>query len=248
MLRPIESAFGYFSIVPVRRAASAQAPGPAVLAALPIVGAAIGAAAGLCAWLVSFAAPQPLVTATAFGALVVLSGAIHVDGFLDCSDAVFPAVPPSRRLEILKDPRHGTYAVAGMAVVTVFWVAALGTCEPKKLPALLAFTGALARLAAVWNTRWTPYAPGGRVASALESGASLPPLLVESCVLVVASRFIAPWLWTTVPLSLVLAFALSRYIARRLGGGLVGDAYGFLIVCIEPILLASGSTLGKAGR
>jgi adenosylcobinamide-GDP ribazoletransferase len=238
LARSLTAAFSYFSILPVRGSARAPAPDANTLAFLPVVGAVIGALAGCGAYAVSLVAPHGLVVATAFALVIVLSGAIHVDGFLDCSDAVFASVTPTRRLEIMKDPARGAYAIAAMAVITVVWLAALGACPSRTLPFVLAFSGALTRVAAVWNARWFAYAPGRPASSALAERPSLTVLMCTTLALLVGAAFIAPWAWLIAPFALIASFTIARAIASRLGGGLVGDAYGFLIVCLEPAIVA----------
>ena len=76
---------------------------------------------------------------------IALSGAIHVDGFLDCCDGLFAMAPPERRLEIMRDPHHGTYAIVGMAMLSVLWLYALAQIPPPLMPAILALTGCVAR-------------------------------------------------------------------------------------------------------
>jgi adenosylcobinamide-GDP ribazoletransferase len=222
----------------VGRAATLAPPDAASLAALPLVGAVLGGLAGLAAWGVSFVAPAALVPALAFALTIVLSGAIHIDGFLDCCDAAFASVPPERRLEILKDPRHGTFAVAGMAALTVLWLSALAALPAARLPALLAFSGAAARWAVVLNALFVPYARGGAVTRAFESRPSAWLLALEGLALAACAVALAPWLWALLALAAALALGLGSWLKRVFGGGLVGDAYGFSIVCVEVALLA----------
>lgn len=237
-LEALAAAFSYFSILPVRGTQRLPAPDAATLAALPLVGAAIGVLAGGAARLLSSVAPRPFVVAAAFSLPIVLTGAIHLDGFLDCSDAVFASVTPERRLEILKDPRHGTYAVAAFGVASVCTLAALSACEASRLPGILAYAGALARLATVWNARRIPYAPGGYETRAFTSRPNRALLFCETVALCGASFAFGRRTWLLVPSAWLVARLGGDAIAKRLGGGLVGDAYGFLIVALEPVLVA----------
>jgi adenosylcobinamide-GDP ribazoletransferase len=150
------NAFRYFSIIPIG-AVGSDAPDGHATAALPIVGAVIGLASGA-GTLVGKVAPHPWGALVAFAMLLLLSGAIHVDGFLDCCDSLLASAPAQRRLGILKDPRQGTYAVVGMVLLAVFWIAALENIPPSRLIVVLAFSGALSRLPAM-PVRWLfPYA------------------------------------------------------------------------------------------
>ena len=234
--------------MPVGRIASGPAPDANTLVALPLVGAVVGALAGSLGYGASFVLPHTLAAALALGALIVLTGAIHVDGFLDGCDAFIAAVAPERRLEILKDPRHGTFAVAGMFVAGTIWYASLAAIAPARYPAILAFAGALARAAAVANALVFPDARGGAVARAFVSRPAIAPLAVVVVTLTIAAFALAPAYVTIVPVAFALSLLLGRTIARRLGGGLVGDAYGFIIVVVEIVVLAFGAGAGSVGK
>jgi adenosylcobinamide-GDP ribazoletransferase len=245
LLSAINAAFSYFSILPVAGRAAASPPSSGSLLALPLVGVAIGGLAGLGAQLVARVLSAPLSSATAFGLSIALSGAIHVDGFLDCSDAVFAEVAPARRLEILKDPHHGSFAIATMAAISAVWIASLQTCQLQRLPALLAYSAALVRYAAVVNAAIFPAASGPRSTEALRIKLRLDALLAEAALFVMVARTLGPRVWVTVPLSLIGSIVLARPVVSRLGGGLTGDAYGFLIVALEPAIIAVTAALTK---
>jgi len=211
---------------------------------LPLVGAIVGGLAGAGAAVCGLAVPRPVAAAVALGLLVVLTGAIHLDGFLDGCDAFFAGVPPERRHAILKDPRCGSFALAGLLVVGPLWYAALAALPEQRYPEVLAFSGALARGAALANALLLPPArPGGRVAAALERRPPAAPLIVEWLLLAGAGYAITPLAALLVPAALGASLSAGRWIAGRLGGGLVGDAYGFLIVALEVAVLSALTAL-----
>lgn len=216
-----------------------EAPDADALAALPLAGAAVGALAGSCGLLAALVVPHPLAAAVAFAAGIVLTGALHVDGFLDGCDAFFASAPAERRFEILKDPRHGTFAVAGMAVVAVLWLGALLALPPRTYPAVLAFAAALARAATIPNAHFFRYAGSAIASSALARTPALLPLVAGLPLLAVVGFALGPLYALAVPLAPLGAWLVARWIAARLGGGLVGDAYGFTIVVLEASLLCA---------
>jgi adenosylcobinamide-GDP ribazoletransferase len=239
----LRTAFAYFSIFPVGRA---EAPRADALALLPLVGTVIGAVAGALGWLASLVVPLPLAVVAAFAATIVLSGAIHLDGFLDASDALFASVSPQRRFEILKDPRHGTYALAGLAIAVPAWLAAVGGIPPAAWPWWLAFCAGAARAAAVLNAFRVPYASGGASARAFDERPN--GALLAACAIVAAA---CAWEHPRYALLLVPAafgaLLAGEWCRRRLDGVLVGDCYGAIIVVIEIALLACvGSALARA--
>jgi adenosylcobinamide-GDP ribazoletransferase len=161
----------------------------------------------------------------------VLTGAVHVDGFLDGCDAFFAPVSAERRLEILKDPRHGSFALAGFAVAAAVWVAALWSIPPASLPLALALAAASARFGAVVHALHVPY--GGATASAF---VRRPPLAGLVLGLVVVAALAWP-LGAHGAATAVAAFSIAAvaviWIRGRLGGAITGDGYGFAIVVAE---------------
>jgi adenosylcobinamide-GDP ribazoletransferase len=221
LLAAIGSAFAYFSILPSDSRFKHEPPAPAAIDVLPLVGIVIGAIAGGVGYGISLFTTPLLGYAAAFIAIIVLSGALHLDGFLDSCDALFASVEPQRRLEILKDPRHGTFAVAGMSILTVAWIAALSGCAPQKLPLVLAYACLLARISAVF-----PMQTSSKFANFI--------WLALACI---GSFFMGPWAWAGIPTVIGLNYLAARWTAKRLGGSLTGDSYGFLIAIAEPLVL-----------
>ena len=216
------------------------APDAVALAWLPLVGIVLGTIAGGLAWAIGRIAPEPFVVAAAFSANIILSGAVHVDGFLDACDALVASVPPQRRLEIMKDPRHGTFAVAGFAAVAVWWIAALLGVPAATLPWALAFSGGASRLAAVLNAYRLPYGRAGASATVFATRPPWPLLCVAAIVLVaIALGAHAPWWILVGVVAAGFALVLGEAAARRLGGVLVGDVYGATIVVLDVAVLTA---------
>ncbi|MGB6986133.1 MAG: adenosylcobinamide-GDP ribazoletransferase [Candidatus Aquilonibacter sp.] len=157
-LRALAAAFSYFSILPIPH--SEEPPSDGAIGLLPIVGAVIGALAGYSAYGIALLTHSQLAAAiTAWVLSIALSGAIHVDGFLDCCDGLLAMAPPEKRLAIMRDPHHGTYAIVGTAIISVLWLYALAQIPRAMLPAVLAITGFFARgltLAVLRPSKWIP--------------------------------------------------------------------------------------------
>lgn len=49
--------------------------------------------------------------------IIILTGGIHLDGWIDCSDAFFSYQDKEKRLEIMKDPRTGAFGVISVIVL-----------------------------------------------------------------------------------------------------------------------------------
>lgn len=228
-LRSLVGAFGYFSVLPIPRASVGE-PNQDIFGFLPFVGIAVGAAAGGAAYAIAVAGMNSIAVAVAFGLSIGLTGALHADGFLDACDGLLAQVPPARRLEILKDPRTGSFAIACFAIVCSLWIAALVQIAPARLPWAAAYAAGTARLAAVLNAFRFPYSRGGRV--------SRPALALALIALVALSLMLSTRAWVVIPCIAAFSLAGGKWAAGRLGGNVVGDVYGALIFAGEPLALA----------
>lgn len=111
---------------------------PYMLAFLPIVGLEIGLIWALLAWLTGlFMLPRLpaafLLTACPF----VLTGYIHLDGFMDVTDAVRSCRELGRRRAILKDPHVGSFAVIGCVLLLLAQFACFVSAEEGQWVLLL---------------------------------------------------------------------------------------------------------------
>ena len=105
-------AFGMFSALPVPQPAWNEKNMKYALCAFPLVGAVIALAFGAWGWLAAVLGLPELLRAAGFCLVpVLLTGGIHLDGYADTSDALASYGGQDKRLEILKDPRCGAFAV-----------------------------------------------------------------------------------------------------------------------------------------
>lgn len=56
---------------------------------------------------------------------VLVTGGIHVDGFMDTSDALSSWGDRAKKLEILSDPHIGAFSVISLMTLAAFWIAAV---------------------------------------------------------------------------------------------------------------------------
>ena len=87
---------------------------------LPIVGLEIGAIWAVLAWTCSFLNLPALVTGLILCAYpYIITGFIHLDGYMDVTDAVKSWRDLERRREILKDSHVGSFAVIGIVLLMI---------------------------------------------------------------------------------------------------------------------------------
>lgn len=117
VLKPIAAALSMFTILPVPHFPWKEDTLRYILCGFPLAGAVIGAAAGLWGAVCTALDLPPILWGAGACLLPVwISGGVHLDGFADVSDALASHAPPSRRREILHDPRCGAFAVVRLGM------------------------------------------------------------------------------------------------------------------------------------
>lgn len=233
LLADLRAAFAFLTILPVGYPVGRK-PGYA-FAWFPLVGLIIG----VVLWLVA-RLPVGSTNLRAFLLLLtwaVLTGGLHLDGFGDACDALLATTTPERRLEILKDPRAGMWAVVGLILLLLGkWV-----FLAEVAPSLLLIPPLLGRWAMVWAAYTFPYARPTGLGSYFREGLSRQQVIVATLFTVVVIGVIA-WLVDGLVLALLwLPFLtvglFGRWAVPRLGGGLTGDIYGAVCEVTELLSL-----------
>ena len=108
VLQTIAVAFAMFSAIPVPQFDWNEKNMRYAMCAFPLIGVVIGAA-----WCVCGVLPLPGLAKAAGFALVPVwvTGGIHLDGYADTCDALSSYGDRTKKLEILKDPHCGAFAV-----------------------------------------------------------------------------------------------------------------------------------------
>ncbi|KAA5610648.1 adenosylcobinamide-GDP ribazoletransferase [Rhodovastum atsumiense] len=124
----------------------------------PLVGAAVGAAvAGV--WAVSATLfPPGVAVGLALAAGLLLTGALHEDGFADVCDGFGGGTTRDRVLEIMRDSRIGAFGAIGLVMLLGLKWQAMAALPPALLPAAVIAAHALSRGAAVAMMVVLPYA------------------------------------------------------------------------------------------
>jgi adenosylcobinamide-GDP ribazoletransferase len=237
-IRTLRSAMAFLTVVPV--ATSEGGPGERLgRAYFPAIGAIVGLiAAGVFALTSWFSTPL-LAAVAATASLALLTGALHLDGLADSADGLFGGGNIARRLEVMRDPRLGSFGVVAMALVLLGEVAALGAMPPGRALAALVIAGALSRLAMLAVITLVPYvrASGLGVAAGDSSHRGFDLALGSAFALVAC---LLDWQRALLALCLVAitAFAVATLARRKLGGA-TGDIYGATAeLCLLAALIA----------
>ena len=113
---------------------------------LPVVGLEIGAVWVGLAWLCNRLALPAMITAWILSVCpYIITGFLHLDGFMDVTDAVKSWRDLERRRQILKDSRVGSFAVIGIVLLVAAQFAAFASAPADADPLILMFVPAVSR-------------------------------------------------------------------------------------------------------
>jgi adenosylcobinamide-GDP ribazoletransferase len=198
----------------------------------PAVGALMGLGLALIdAALTPILSPE-LRAALLVGLLILLTGALHMDGLMDSCDAVLAPVPAERRLEILWDSRVGSFAVVGAATALLLKYAAILAVPPESRVATLVAIIALSRWSMVYATVRYPAARSTGLGHAYKAGVGPRELAIATALALFAAFPSGIAGLAALLLAWVTTVLIARAIMTKIPG-LTGDTYGAICESVE---------------
>jgi adenosylcobinamide-GDP ribazoletransferase len=170
---------------------------------------------------------------------VFITGGLHLDGFGDSCDGLLATVSPARRLDIMKDPRTGSWAVVGLILLLLAkWQAIQHV--PLELLILPPVMGRWAMVLAVYSF---PYARQEGIGSFFRDGLTIQHISIATLIaFVIASRLDFAMLMISM---FCFTWLFGKWSASRLDGGITGDVYGAICELTELLcLLVIGASYG----
>jgi len=107
MFKEIRNLLAFLTIIPVGMTEDSLIDAAKYMHLFPLVGAFIGALAGIFAWLLHQTLPDLIVGTLTLGFLLLITGLHHTDGLLDFGDGLMCQGPPEKKIEVMHDQRTG---------------------------------------------------------------------------------------------------------------------------------------------
>ena len=214
-----------------------------MLAFLPSIGAVVGGLWVLLYWILDSGIfghlpIPPAITAIALEYFLFAScGFMHLDGFMDCTDAIMSRRPLEERQRILKDSNVGAFAVVMVVFLLLTWFAAMssiagGACMTALflIPVASRSTAALAvmQYKPIGHSQYKEDYDKPKTRLRAAASAQLAVYVFLACTLAGGSPGeILPVAITAVA-TLVGAHIAGIYARKQLGG-MSGDIAGYMI-------------------
>jgi adenosylcobinamide-GDP ribazoletransferase len=215
--------------------------------ALPLASVAIGVGpALLLIGGASIGLPAYFAAALAVGAMAIASGAMAEDALADAADGLFGGHSIERRLEIMKDSRHGTYGVAALCLFILLRVTALGAIaaiNPLAAGAIWLAASIVGRSGALWVAVALPPA---RSEGAAATAGQLPvrnfavgAVFAALLLFLLAGPATSIFALLVAVMLAVVVMAGWTALCKKLVGGQSGDLIGALGALVEIVVLAA---------
>ena len=203
----------------------------------PAAGVVIGVITGVIYWGAALLFDPVLAALISTASGLIVTGALHEDGFADACDGLGGVRPRERVLEIMRDSRIGTYGVLGLGVILATKVAVLTVLPVMAVPFALVAGHAASRASMLWVMASSDYVRADGAASGVAGGLDQRAIAIGFAT---AALTLLPLLWVLPVQSVVLGlaglalghFAMRHRYEGRLGG-YTGDCLGAVQQCSE---------------
>ena len=236
------AAFSMFSVLPAPQVPWEKEKIRYMLVCLPLVGAIIGALEYLWLRICDWLSLGTVLTAVGFTLIpVLLTGGIHLDGFMDTVDALKSHAAPEKKRAILKDPHAGAFAIVGLSayLLAYFGLSTELTLTGRSV-LLLGFMHVMSRSLSAVSGTLLPVRPGEgtlncfRRAADKRVGILAVLWVILSAAILVAVHYLVGGVMA---LGAIVTLLLVRRMAMKQFEGMSGDIAGFQLQAAELVML-----------
>ena len=207
----------------------------------PVVGGIIGLVMYLAGRIAVGLSFGPLMRGAVFTLIpILISGGIHMDGFMDTCDALASWGDREKKLQILKDSHAGAFAVLGVGCFLI-WNAAVWSEMPEDAYASCCLIYVISRALSGFSVVTFPPARQEGLLRTFRDGAERRIVRVTMLVILAATLCAALTLRLRYGFGILAggaaAFVYYGCICRRYFGGTTGDVAGYFLEISELAML-----------
>ena len=233
-------AFSTYSRIPMPKAEWSEENKRYSMCFFPLIGAALGLILAAWLWVCGWLNIGAFLKGSIAAILPILvTGGIHMDGFMDTMDAMASWQPRERRLEILKDSHTGAFAVIGCAGYLLV-SAGLYSELSNVLPMGCVFV--LSRCLSALVLNHLPKAnPGGMLSGFADAAKKRAVDIACGIYIAVCAALLilfSKWIGLAVLAAAGICLLYYRYFAMKHFGGVTGDLAGWFVQITEIVCLA----------
>ena len=217
----------------------------------PMIGVVIGAVMYLAGWLLDKTSVGGLFRGVVFTLIpIIITGGIHMDGFMDTMDALGSWGDREKKLEILKDSHAGAFAILGMGCY-LMWSVAVWSELPAEVLRVCGVSLVLSRALSGFSVVTFPAARNSGLLKMFQDGAQKKVVRITMCLYVAAAVIMMAVMnaraMTGAVTGVMIAFLYYIVVSRKQFGGVTGDLAGFFLETAE-LAMFTGILVTCIGR
>ncbi len=248
MLKAVAAAFSMYSAIPMPYIEWDEKTMRYAFCFFPLVGAVIGVCEYLAYMLLDMAGIGIMLKSCVAAALpVIISGGIHMDGFMDTSDALGSHADREKKLEIMKDPHTGAFAIIAAVVYMMMYA---GLFSEIKTGDLFVYSCGffMSRALSGFFLMALPKAKKDGLAVMWSSMTDKTAAYILLAEYILCSLIMVLFGAITGIISVILtifASVIHYFMCKRIFGGITGDIAGFFLQIAEMAVLLGCVIGGK---
>lgn len=208
------------------------------IAAFPLTGALIGFVLAVSNAVFSFALPSMVSAALTVAVMALLTGALHQDGIADTADGIYGGKEPSKRLDIMRDSRIGTFGVLALILDIILKIALIAAVPARFKTGALIAMAVSGRWSIVLALYVSKYARAEGKAKAFFEATSTRIFCIASGIAVVTA-FAGGFKGLAALLAAgVVSYGARSYMEKKING-MTGDTLGAVNEIAEIAALAT---------
>jgi len=216
----------------------------------PTIGLIIGLILAGLNWLLSLFLPSAIVNLLLIVSLVVITGALHLDGFIDTCDGIAGNKTPEDRWHVMHDSRAGSFGVIGAILLLLAKYVTLSTIPGPLMTVTLLFMPVVSRWAMVYAIFTHPYARLSGLGKIFKQGTRWPGFTIATIITFVLAIALIPLFQLTGLIVMLFIWIITVIMAvyfRSKFAGLTGDTYGAINEVAEVSVLIIVVLLARFG-
>jgi adenosylcobinamide-GDP ribazoletransferase len=225
--------------VPLKRELSPAQMGRAT-AYFPLVGLIMGGILAGLNWLLCLILPASVTNILLIIALVIVTGAIHLDGLADTCDGMAGHRSVEERWKVMHDSRTGAFGVVGIVLILLAKYISLNSITSNYMTVVLLFMPVASRWAMVYAIFAFRYARPEGLGKAYKDATRWPQFTAATIFTLVVAAALYPLIsiagFLLVGGIWIIITALSFYFRYKFAG-LTGDTYGAINEVAEALAL-----------
>jgi adenosylcobinamide-GDP ribazoletransferase len=198
-------------------------------------------------WLFGLLLPSAVVNALLIVFLTIITGALHLDGFVDTCDGLASYKTTEDRWQAMHDSRAGGFGIIGVVLLLLVKYASLSSIPQPSLMMALVLMPVLSRWAMVYAIFAYPIAQPSSLGRVFKEGTSWVRLTMATLTALAVAVALAQLVGLAIMFLIwVMTVAIATYLRRKFSG-LTGDTYGAINELAELGVLIFVALLAYSG-